>query len=65
MNFMVLEGRDSRELRTSLKELEDLALMRKQNDQYSLNDKFRASLERFITEPQSLTSYPVPASLGE
>lgn len=63
MNFMVLEGKDSKELKASLKELEELAVMRKQGDQFNLNDKFRTSLERFITDPQNLVSYPVPAEL--
>lgn len=44
MNFMVLEGKDSKELKVSLKELEELAVMRKQGELYGLNDKFRSSL---------------------
>lgn len=65
MTYMVLEGKDSKELKVSLKELEELSIMRKQSDHYSLHDKFRISLEKYITEPQQLPSFPVPNELRE
>jgi hypothetical protein len=39
--------------------------MRKNIDSYNLNDKFRMSMEKFITEPQEQPSFPVPLNLRE